>query len=179
MNARRILGVLLLTTALAASGFAMEARDDASGVSADHRLAADPEAGATVLLASALPPAFPTAVFEGPAGSIGSEWISIRKRFLGTQIERFLLDLTLEELRAGGAVVFIGAQQVALTETAFIGEGQPQNSFATVEVAWTTGPIELLSEVRACLQLQRIRPDGTLDPIGVLECRELSVSPPF
>ena len=65
---------------------------------------------ASEALAFPLPRAFPTVVFEGPAGSIGSEWISIRKHFLG---ERFLMDLTLVELRTNGDEVSVGAQQVA------------------------------------------------------------------
>jgi hypothetical protein len=125
-------------------------------------------------------PAFPFALFDGPGGSVGTERIAVRKGFLGERrIDRFVLELTLDELRTNGQEVFLGTRQVALADTTLVVEGQPTPRYALVDVAWTTDGIESESSVRACLQLYRIRRDGTLAPRGDLECRELTPADPF
>jgi hypothetical protein len=131
------------------------------------------------VIADPLPLAAPVAILEGPAGSLGDEWIVIRKRFFGARIDNYLLDLTLTELRTSGAEVFIGSQRVALTDTDTAPIGAREKNFVVVEVGWVTGPIEANSHVRACVQVQQIRPDDTIEPVGELECRELTPLFPF
>lgn len=130
--------------------------------------------------AGGLPRAYPFAVFEGPAGSLGTGRIAIRKRFRrDAAIGHFLLDLSLVELRTTGEEIFIAEQQVALTDAALVLEGQPTARYALIDVPWTTPSIAAGSDVRACLQLYKMRADGTLAARGGLECRELMPAPPF
>jgi hypothetical protein len=125
-------------------------------------------------------PAYPLEAFYGTSGSIGATRIAIRNRFLRERaIPRFVLELTLDELRATGSSVFLGTKEVALVDTTFVVEGLPTPRYSLIDVPWTTVPLESDSNVRVCLQLYRIRRDSSLAPRGDVECREMTPGEPL
>jgi hypothetical protein len=118
----------------------------------------------------------PEAVFLGLGDIIDRELVHVRAKYV-TRPDPYILVLSLEELRTGGEVIFLGEQAIPMAALNVIAEDGGDGR-AVVEVAWTTGAIVLNSDIIACAEVLKQTNRGDV-VVSDLECRTLDPIPPL
>ena len=113
----------------------------------------------------------PEAVFYGLGDIIDRELVNVRAQYF-RKPEPFILVLSLEELRAGGEVIFLGAQEIPMVAANVIAE-DGSDGRAVVEVAWTTDAIAAGSDIIACATVLKQANKGDV-VVSDEECRTLA-----
>ena len=112
----------------------------------------------------------PEAVFYGLGDIIDRELVNVRSSFF-RKPERYILIVSLEEVRQGGAVIFLGEQSIPMGAVNVIAEDGGDGR-AVVEVAWTTTPLASGSDIIACATVLKQARKG--DVVVSEECRTLA-----
>ena len=118
--------------------------------------------------------AIPVAVFYDSivGDSIGRERTAVKHRLL-THSDRYSLYLTLVELKSDGTSELIGEQTVPMTDVTLVTWDGPRK-YALVDVEWSTGPIEVPSDVLACVLVLKDKRDGSTQPFDKVRCSVLT-----
>ncbi len=101
------------------------------------------------------------------------ERLVIVPRFLD-KVERYDLELSLDEHRTNGDVIFLASQRVPLANAVVVNPGSNRDD-AIIEIDWApTAGVQEGSDIEACAQLIHVKPNGQERPVGVVGCAVLT-----